>query len=291
LLEAVALSVALPDRAKKPLFGNAPLLHILHDVNLTIAPGEAVGIVGESGSGKSTLGRTFLRIYRPATGQVLFEGRDLALLNTRELRDVRLRLQMIFQDSTSSLNPRSRIIDALSTPLVAHKIASRSVAQKRAFELLERVGLNASHAYRYPHELSGGQRQRVGIARAIAFEPAFLIADEIVSGLDVSVQAQVLHLLRRLRSESRMGMVFISHDLSVVRTLCDRVAVMQSGRIVETGACSEIFVRPRHPYTQALLRAIPLPVVDRHWLDADTHGAKSSAPDDVNYCREGQNSA
>jgi peptide/nickel transport system ATP-binding protein len=273
MLEAIDVSVALPDRSRKPLFGKAPLLPILKDIDLRVAPGETVGLVGESGSGKSTLGRTFLRLYRPQSGQIIFEGRDLAVLSERELSVARLRIQMIFQDSNSSLNPRQRLVDILSAPYMAHGIAEGSSAKRLAIDLLERVGLTAAQINRYPHELSGGQRQRVGIARALALKPAFVVADEIVSGLDVSVQAQILALLRQLRSEDQLGMIFISHDLSVVRSLCDRVAVLQQGRIVESGSCASVFTQPQHPYTRALLRAIPLPTVDRCWLDGELTAA------------------
>jgi ABC-type oligopeptide transport system ATPase subunit len=273
MLEAIGISVALPDRSRKPLFGQPPLLPILGDIDLRVAPGETVGLVGESGSGKSTLGRTLLRLYRPQSGKIIFEGRDLAGLSERELSVARLRIQMIFQDSNSSLNPRQRLVDILSAPYLAHGIAEGRSANRLAIDLLERVGLTAAQVNRYPHELSGGQRQRVGIARALALKPAFVVADEIVSGLDVSVQAQILVLLRQLRSEDRLGMIFISHDLSVVRSLCDRVAVLQHGRIVESGSCASVFAQPQHPYTRALLRAIPLPTVDRHWLDGELKAA------------------
>ena len=195
-------------------------------------------------------------------------------MSVRDLKRTRLRIQMVFQDSQSSFNPRHRLIDILSSPFVAHGLADARKAKRLALELLERVGLQSNHGDRYPHELSGGQRQRVGIARAIALAPAFIVADEIVSGLDVSVQAQVLALLRQLRVENSLGMIFISHDLSVVRTLCDRVAVMQHGRIVEAGDCAAVFSAPQHEYTRTLLRAIPLPVVDKHWLDEGSPSEK-----------------
>jgi ABC-type oligopeptide transport system ATPase subunit len=273
MLEAERITVSLPDRSRKPLWGAAPLTTILRDVSVQIVPGETIGVVGESGSGKSTLGRTFLRLYRPESGRVLLDGRDLAGLTEAEARQVRLKVQMIFQDSQSSLNPRHRLVDILAGPFLAHGIADRRKARHLAIGLLERVGLSEQHAARYPHELSGGQRQRVGIARAIALGPAYVVADEIVSGLDVSVQAQILALLGELRADSRMGMVFISHDLSVVRSLCDRVAVIQGGSIVEHGTCAEIFARPAHPYTKQLVRAIPLPKYDPDWLRRDLSGA------------------
>jgi peptide/nickel transport system ATP-binding protein len=268
MLEADRISVSLQDRSRKPLWGAAPLLDILHDVSLQISPGQVIGVVGESGSGKSTLGRTFLQIYRPRQGRILLEGRDLSELSKREAQQIRLKIQMIFQDSQSSLNPRHRLADILSAPFVAHGIADGRRARRLAIELLERVGLSEAHSSRYPHELSGGQRQRVSIARALALQPEYIVADEIVSGLDVSVQAQILALLGELRAQSRMGLIFISHDLSVVRSLCDRISVMQGGRIVESGECGAIFERPQHPYTQQLLRSIPLPKFDPHWLSS-----------------------
>jgi peptide/nickel transport system ATP-binding protein len=269
MLEAVDVSVALPDRSRRPLFGKPPLLQILRNIDLRVAPGETVGLVGESGSGKSTLGRALLRLYRPQSGKIIFEGRDLAVLSNRELKAARLRIQMIFQNSNSSLNPRQRLVDILSAPYMAHGIAEGRNANRLAIDLLERVGMTTAQVNRYPHELSGGQRQRVGIARAIALKPAFVVADEIVSGLDVSVQAQILVLLRQLRSEDQLGMIFISHDLSVVRSLCDRVAVLWQGRIVEQGSCAAVFAQPQHAYTRALLRAIPSPIVDPGWLDRE----------------------
>ena len=265
-LEASHIDVALPDRSKKPLFGRPPLLGILHDVSLRLAPGEAVGVVGESGSGKSTLGRTLLRLWRPARGRIVFEGTDITDLAPEALRPLRARMQMIFQDSQSALNPRQTIGEILALPFIAIAGLRPRAARERAHALLARVNLAPEIAARYPHQLSGGQRQRVGIARAISLEPSFVVADEIVSGLDVSVQAQILDLLRRLRAESRMAMVFISHDLSVVRNVCDRVLVMQQGRIVEEARAAELFAQPKHPYTRTLLRAIPLPVVNPDWL-------------------------
>lgn len=267
MLEAIGVSVSLPDRSRKPLFGPSPLLPIIQDVDLAIASGHVIGVVGESGSGKSTLGRTLLGLYPPVAGRVLLEGKDLASLSRQQLREARLRVQMIFQDSQSSLNPRRRIIDVLADPFIANGRANRREAKRRAFGLLERVGMRSIHGDRYPHQLSGGQRQRIGIARAIALEPSFIVADEIVSGLDVSVQAQVLALLRQLKAETSLGLIFISHDLSVVRSICDRIVVMQQGRIVEAGDCATVFDHPRHPYTRKLLRAVPLPVVEPGWLD------------------------
>ena len=271
MLEARNLHVALPDRGRKPVFGQPPLIEILKDVSLSVAPGETVGLVGESGSGKSTLARTLLRLYMPTAGTILFEGRDITALTEAELRPIRARMQIVFQDSQSALNPRLSIGTALAEPFLSYGRAKTSKeALGLAAGLLERVGLSAAMASRYPHQLSGGQRQRVGIARAIALNPSLVVADEIVSGLDVSVQAQILDLLRTLKRETGMALVLISHDLSVVRALCERVVVMQHGRIVEAGTSESVFSAPQHPYTRKLLRAIPLPEVDPAWIDAVT---------------------
>ncbi|MDB5534807.1 MAG: oligopeptide/dipeptide transporter, ATPase subunit [Hyphomicrobiales bacterium] len=269
LLNATGLHLALPDRTRTSLLGQPPLIEILKGIDVNLAPGEALGIVGESGSGKSTLGRTLLRIYTPQRGNIIFDGVEIATAPETAIAGLRLRMQMIFQDSQSSLNPRQRILDILAAPFIEHGIASGRGARDRAIALLERVGLEPQHAQRYPHQLSGGQRQRVGIARALAMRPKLIVADEIVSGLDVSVQAQIIALLRTLRTEENIGLIFISHDLSVVRSICDRVAVMRSGEIVETGTCAAVFAAPQHAYTRALLRAIPLPVVNPQWLQID----------------------
>jgi ABC-type oligopeptide transport system ATPase subunit len=269
MLEARGLRVALPDRGNKPVFGRAPLIEILKGIDLSIAPGETVGLVGESGSGKSTLARTLLRLYPLAAGSIVFEGKDISTLPESGLRPLRARMQIVFQDSQSALNPRLTIGSALAEPFLSYGRASDArEALRLAGGLLERVGLGAGMSGRYPHQLSGGQRQRVGIARAIALQPALVVADEIVSGLDVSVQAQVLDLLRTLRAETGMALVLISHDLSVVRALCERVVIMQHGRVVEAGASESVFKNPQHPYTRKLLRAIPLPEVDSEWIDS-----------------------
>ena len=269
MLEVRGLRVALPDRGHKPVFGRAPLLEILKGIDLIVAPGETVGLVGESGSGKSTLARALLRLYPLSAGTIRFEGRDITSLDESELRPLRARMQIVFQDSQSALNPRLRIGTALAEPFLSYgRARDAREALKLAAGLLEHVGLGANMAERYPHQLSGGQRQRVGIARAIALNPALVVADEIVSGLDVSVQAQVLDLLRRLRDETGMALVLISHDLSVVRALCERVVIMQHGLIVETGPSETVFKSPQHPYTKKLLRAIPLPEVDPAWIDS-----------------------
>ena len=268
MLEVRDLRIALPDRSRKPVFGPAPLLEILKGIDLSVAPGETIGLVGESGSGKSTLARALLRLYRPSAGRIVFEGQDITALPESELRPLRARMQIVFQDSQSALNPRLTIGTALAEPFLSYGRAKDSrEALRLAAGLLEHVGLAPGMAARYPHQLSGGQRQRVGVARAIALNPALVVADEIVSGLDVSVQAQILQLLQALRSETGMALVLISHDLSVVRALCEKVVVMQHGVIVESGLSAEVFAAPQHPYTKKLLRAIPLPEVDPTWID------------------------
>ena len=265
LLSAKGLSLRLPDRAAQPLFGRPPLTEIFTDITIDLEAGESLGIVGESGSGKTSLARTLLRLYRPTGGQLSFEGSDITRCAEHELRPLRARMQMIFQDPLSSLNPRHRIEDILAQPLLSYeRVSHRSAGRRAALALLERVGLPGEFARRYPHELSGGQRQRVGIARAIALQPKLIVADEIVSGLDVSTQAQILVLLRELKEHD--ALIFISHDLSVVRVLCDRVLVMHRGHVVESGRCEEVFRDPQHEYTRELLAAIPLPEVDAGWL-------------------------
>lgn len=268
LLAARDLHLALPDRSARPLFGRPPLTSILKGIDLVLEPGESLGIVGESGSGKTSLGRTLLRLLEPTGGTLAFEGRDITHLPEHQLRPLREGMQFIFQDPLSSLNPRHRVEDILAQPLLAfRRVATRRQAHVRARELLERVHLPTEFAARYPHELSGGQRQRVGIARAIALKPRVIVADEIVSGLDVSTQAQILLLLKELKRED--ALIFISHDLSVVRVLCDRVMVLQQGSVVEEGVCAELFANPQRAYTQALLNAIPLPDPDTDWIDRD----------------------
>ena len=268
ILEASGLRLSLPDRAATRLFGPPPMIEILKGVDLAVRPGEAVGIVGESGSGKTSLGRTLLRLYRPTGGRLVFEGREIGALDEPALRPLRARMQMIFQDPQSALNPRHKLGTILGQPLVAFgRAGDRASALRHAGGLLERVGLPAGLIDRYPHEISGGQRQRIGIARAIAVDPALVVADEIVSGLDVSTQAQILALLADLRRDLGLALVFISHDLSVVRASCDRVVVMLRGEVVESGDCETVFARPQHPYTRALIKAIPLPDVEPGWLD------------------------
>jgi len=229
-------------------------------INFDIMPGETLGLVGESGCGKSTTGRCILQLETPTDGQIIYNGADLNRLGRAELAAMRRKIQVIFQDPFSSLNPRMKIGDIIGEPLAVHKIEPNSADRaNRIAELLTVCGLSPKMADRYPHEMSGGQRQRVGIARALSMKPEFIICDEAVSALDVSIQAQVINLLEDLREEFALTYLFIAHDLSVVRHLCHRVAVMYLGKIVELAPCDDLFDNPLHPYTQALLNAVPVP--------------------------------
>jgi oligopeptide transport system ATP-binding protein len=232
-------------------------VHAVEDVSLTVRKGETLGIVGESGCGKSTTARLMLRLLDPTAGTISFEGRDISRLSNRQLRPLRREMQMIFQDPYASLNPRKTVEQIIGQPFAVHKVTSSREAKLRVRELLDTVGLSREHASRYPHEFSGGQRQRIGIARALALNPKLIVCDEPVSALDVSVQAQILNLLRSLQEEFNLTYVFISHDLSVMRQICSRIAVMYLGRVVELAESERIFERPRHPYTAVLISAVP----------------------------------
>jgi ABC-type oligopeptide transport system ATPase subunit len=229
-------------------------------VSLQVWPGQSLGLVGESGCGKSTLGRAVLRLVEPTAGQVVIAGTDVTALPRGELRRFRRQAQMIFQDPYSSLNPRMNVQQILGEPLRIHRLCSSPAEEReRAAQLLDQVGLPAASLSRYPHEFSGGQRQRIGIARALAVQPRFIVADEPVSALDVSIQAQIINLLRDIQAQQGLTYLFISHDLKVVEHMCDQVAVMYLGRLCEVAATEPLYYRPRHPYTQALLAAIPAP--------------------------------
>jgi oligopeptide transport system ATP-binding protein len=232
-------------------------------VSFEIAPGETLGLVGESGSGKSTTGFCVLQLLRPTSGSVRFEGRELTELEGEELRRVRRDAQIVFQDPYSSLDPRMTVGNIVGEPLVAHGVGSRSDRRARVRELLDVVGFDPTYVNRYPHEFSGGQRQRIGIARALALSPRLIVCDEPVSALDVSIQAQIINLLKDLQREFGLAYLFIAHDLAVVRSVSDRIAVMHQGRIVETGPADEVYTRPKADYTKALLASVPVPDPDR----------------------------
>ncbi|BCS31299.1 peptide ABC transporter ATP-binding protein [Luteitalea sp. TBR-22] len=259
LLEVEGLGKRYEQRA---LWRPARVTDAVRDVSFAIDPGETFGLVGESGSGKTTTGRCVLRLIEPTSGHVRFRGEDVLALDRKRLRALRRQMQMVFQDPYASLNPRHRVSTILEEPLDIHQVGTPTWRRARAIELLELVGLDRDAITRYPHEFSGGQRQRIGIARALALEPSLIVADEPVSALDVSVQAQIVNLLAQLQQQLSLTYLFISHDLRLVRHICTRVAVMYRGRIVELAPVAALFDSPRHPYTRALLSAVPVPDPD-----------------------------
>jgi len=244
---------------KKYFSTSKQILRAVDDVSFTISKGETLGLVGESGCGKSTLGRSLLRLEEPTAGKIFIDGQNLLAQSQKQLKFFRRNLQMIFQDPYASLNPRMTAKEIIAEPLDIHKLASGKERTRRVEELLELVGLESSSSNRFPHEFSGGQRQRIGIARALAVSPQFIVCDEPISALDVSVQAQIINLLKRLQIEMGLTYLFIAHDLSMVKYLSKRVAVMYLGHIVELGISEDLYAHPMHPYTQALLSAIPIP--------------------------------
>ena len=265
LVELENLRVWFPIKSGIVLDRHVGDIRAVDDISLTIRRGETLGLVGESGCGKSTVGRTILRLYKPTSGRIVFDGRDISTLREGELRPLRRRMQMVFQDPFASLNPRHSVGRIVGEPLRTHGLSGRRDTSSRVRELLQIVGLPADAAGRYPHEFSGGQRQRIGLARALALNPDFIVADEPVSALDVSIQAQIINLLEELQEEFDLTYLFIAHDLAVVRHISDRIAVMYLGWIVEVSPAAELYDNPLHPYTISLLSAVPIPdpVVER----------------------------
>jgi oligopeptide/dipeptide ABC transporter ATP-binding protein len=265
--------------------GRRAVLHAVDGVSFGVEPGETVALVGESGSGKSTTALCVLRLEDPTGGRVVFEGDELTALSASNLRPLRRRIQMVFQDPTESLNPRRSVGDTLREPIAAHNLAEGAAARRRVAQILELVGLQPDHARRYPHQLSGGQRQRVCIARALTTEPSLVVLDEPTSALDVSVQAQILNLLRELQREIGLTYLFITHDLGVVRHLADRVLVMYAGQIVEAAPTADLFERPLHPYTRALLESVPVDSPAERRARAPLRGEPYSPLDPPAGCR------
>ena len=268
------------ENLSKTFHTNMGDVQAVSDVSFSLQKGSIVGLVGESGSGKTTLGRCILRLIEPSSGSVKLEGNNLLELSNKKLREIRKRMQIIFQDPFSSLNPRMRIKDIIAEGIKVHdKLSSKNERFNRVAELMEEVGLQSDQMSRYPHEFSGGQRQRVGIARALAVNPEFIVADESVSALDVSVQAQILNLMLSLRDKHNLTILFIAHDLSVVEYLCDQVVVLYLGKVVESGNAKDVYSNPQHPYTRALMSAVPVPDpkanINREILKGDIPSALS----------------
>ena len=276
---------SLDDGLFSRLFGQSRVVRAVDGVDLTVHAGETVGIVGESGSGKSTLGRTVSRLYEPTDGTITFDGEHIETYSGRKLRPIRRRVQYVFQDPMSALNPRKTVGESVALPLSVHDIASGKQKWDRVADLFDEVGLTRAHLDAYPHELSGGQRQRVGLCRALVTEPDLVVFDEPVSALDMTLQAQILNLINRLQREFDLSYLFISHDLNVVRQVCDRIAVMYAGEIVERGTTQAIFENPQHPYTRSLLKAIPRVEGGQRADREPLGGEPPSATDPPSGCR------
>ncbi|WP_423459822.1 ABC transporter ATP-binding protein [Ottowia sp. VDI28] len=266
------------------LAGGSRKVRAVDGVSFSVWRGETLGLVGESGSGKSTTARLVLRLIDPTAGRIRFGGMDITTLSQRELRPLRRRMQMVFQDPFASLDPRMTVRQTLEEPLIAHGLGNAASRRARVDELLELVKLSSQHGMRYPHEFSGGQRQRVGIARALALEPDLIVCDEAVSALDVSIQAQVINLLKELQARLELSYLFIAHDLAVVKHIADRVAVMYLGRLMEIAPKDALFAHPRHPYTRMLLAAVPAPHPDAQRSPADVRGDLPSPSNPLNGC-------
>ena len=287
LVEIDDLRVWFPIRSGILLDRHVGDVKAVDGVTLTIERGETLGLVGESGCGKSTLGRALIRLYEPTSGRIVFDGKDITSASDREMRDVRRRMQMVFQDPYSSLNPRHSVGRMVGEPLRVHGIASGKEITSRVQQLLEVVGLPADAVDRYPHEFSGGQRQRIGLARALALNPELVVCDEPVSALDVSIQAQIVNLLEKLQSELGLTYLFIAHDLAVVRHISNRIAVMYLGKVVEVAPADDLYDNPLHPYTITLLSAIPIPdpAVEKHRRAIRVQGDLPSPANPPAACR------
>ena len=273
------------EHLKKYFESPSGTLHAVDDVNFVINEGETLGVVGESGCGKSTLGRVVLKLIEPTAGKIIFEGKDITDISERENIELRKQMQIIFQDPYSSLNPRLCVSDLIADPLKVFKLYNKADRQKRVFELMDLVGLSRRFANSYPHELDGGRRQRIGVARALALDPKFIVCDEPVSALDVSIQAQILNLLQDLQQQQKLTYIFVTHDLSVVKHISTDILVMYIGVMVEKSPAKELFARPLHPYTKGLLSAIPVPDIDVERKEVEIIGELSSPINPKQECR------